>query len=616
MASAARPACPARQVRRRLDHSCRPRVGQVRQAELDGVGPGAFGQLVQERLDREHVEERTEGTQRGRPDRHGQQPVPYYLQVGDAVAGHRVARGAHGAGRRAVGGGRHRPTPGQVSQGQQPRLAAAPGAADEAVAPHVLPPGHDPALGVQARGQPRQHGGTERRPGHLVLSRPQHPDRPPRHGPGEQRRVQRGVVGAVVPVGAGALGVAHGHPASVQAEPGRDGVAQREHALAVAPHGDRAVIPAGDRAARRHRGVREERPGVLGGADRGRGNSRALVAAGFDRGVLGGRGQQEARQVIGVRQRLGDLPPGRLRHQARGAERGGVSGRDDTEERAVADRADIGRERGIAGAEQFRHDGGRPDHAAIQHPGQDDVVQEPGPPGDLVRQVEPGCAAASHRPPARRLDRDQDASLPVEQSRAGQRPVAEPGGLPGGEDLPIGNGQRGGGGAELGRGGGQHQRARLRARLPQRRAGMLDGQAARGDPLVRAAAGAHRGHRDPGQRDVEFFRGDLGQRRPYALAVLHLSGEDRDLSGGGERQPGGEDRVGGQARDRGKAGLGHWVACRPECCEAALSTAATILPCVPHRQRLPFSASRTSCSVGAGLAASSAAAVTIIPEVQ
>ena len=81
-------------------------------------------------------------------------------------------------------------------------------------------------------------------------------------------------------------------------------------------------------------------------------------------------------------------------------------------------------------------------------------------------------------------------------------------------------------------------------------------------------------------------------------------------------EPGGEDRVGGQARDRGKAGLGHWVACRPECCEAALSTAATILPCVPHRQRLPFSASRTSCSVGAGLAASSAAAVTIIPEVQ
>ena len=56
--------------------------------------------------------------------------------------------------------------------------------------------------------------------------------------------------------------------------------------------------------------------------------------------------------------------------------------------------------------------------------------------------------------------------------------------------------------------------------------------------------------------------------------------------------------------------------CSVSWCPAARSTAATTLPCVPQRHRFGSSAARTSCSVGSGLTASSAAAATIIPEVQ
>ena len=108
-----------------------------------------------------------------------------------------------------------------------------------------------------------------------------------------------------------------------------------------------------------------------------------------DGSFLGGRGQQEALQVIGVRQRLGDPPPGRPRHQPRGAQRGCVGGRHDAEERAVAHGDCAGRQFRVAGAVQFRHDGRRPNYAAVPHAGQDEVVQEPWPPGDLVRVGDP-----------------------------------------------------------------------------------------------------------------------------------------------------------------------------------------------------------------------------------
>ena len=239
--------------------------------------------------------------------------MPDHLQVGDVVAGHRVAGGTHGAGGRAVGRGRHRLPAGQVGQGEQPRIAAAAGAADEPVAPHVLAPGHDPAPVVEPGGQPGQHGRTERRPAHLVLAGPQHPDWPAGHGPGEQHRVQGGVIGSVVAVGACPLGVVHGHLGGVQAQARREGVAQREHPLAVAPRRDGAGVPAGDRATRRHRGVGEEGAGVLGRVHRGRRGGGSCILARLDGNILGGRAEQEPLQVAVIGQGLGHPPLSRER---------------------------------------------------------------------------------------------------------------------------------------------------------------------------------------------------------------------------------------------------------------------------------------------------------------
>ena len=46
---------PAGALRRRLDHRARARILQVAQAELHRIGAGRRGQLVDERLEREHV---------------------------------------------------------------------------------------------------------------------------------------------------------------------------------------------------------------------------------------------------------------------------------------------------------------------------------------------------------------------------------------------------------------------------------------------------------------------------------------------------------------------------------------------------------------------------------
>ena len=107
---------------------------------------------------------------------------------------------------------------------------------------------------------------------------------------------------------------------------------------------------------------------------------------------------------------------------------------------------------------------------------------------------------------------------------------------------------------------GQEDVAGLRARLAQRRAGLLDGAAARGGPLVGAGGGGHRGDPDAAQVHVEFLGRHLSQGGPHALAVLDLAREDRDHAGFGEVEPGGQHGVGGEGgRQRGSAGRrGRW----------------------------------------------------------
>ena len=92
------------------------------------------------------------------------------------------------------------------------------------------------------------------------------------HGAGEQRRVERDVVGAVVAVAARAVAVDDDDVLVLHAEDARDLAAQRERALAVRPHGELAAVERRDGARRPDRRVREVRPRVrrLEPLDRGR----------------------------------------------------------------------------------------------------------------------------------------------------------------------------------------------------------------------------------------------------------------------------------------------------------------------------------------------------------
>ena len=85
--------------------------------------------------------------------------------------------------------------------------------------------------------------------------------------------------------------------------------------------------------------------------------------------------------------------------------------------------------------------------------------------------------------------------------------------------------------------------ADLRAGKPQRRAAVLDRLAAGGDALVRRLLGVAGNHLHPAQRQVEFLRRDLRQRRHDALAELDLAGADSGVAVGADANPGVEQAV-------------------------------------------------------------------------
>ena len=267
------------------------------------------------------------------------------------------------------------------------------------------------------------------------------------------------------------------------------------------------------------------------------------------------RRQQEPAQVVGVGQRRGRLPSRRAGDPPGGPQRGPVGLGHHAEERAVPHQHGLGAEVQVGESGQVGGPRGRPHHPAVSHPRQDQIVQEPRTPGHLVRDIQPRGAAPGHGPLSRRPGRHRVIGGPVQHSRLRQRPVAQPGRAVSGPDLPVGHRQFRAGDPEPGRSGVQQQVTGLRACLPERRAGVLDRQAARRDTLVRAGAGGHRGYPHPGQGDLEFLGGYLRQRRPDALAVLHLAGPDRDLPVPAEIQPPGQHRVGRKVcRERGDAG--------------------------------------------------------------
>ena len=79
------------------------------------------------------------------------------------------------------------------------------------VAEQLVLPGTDPAGRVEACVESNRHRRAERFPAVLVGALPDDGDRRARLGEGDERSVEGGVVGAVVPIAAGTFDVPHGH---------------------------------------------------------------------------------------------------------------------------------------------------------------------------------------------------------------------------------------------------------------------------------------------------------------------------------------------------------------------------------------------------------------------
>src|SRR5581483_358125 len=76
---------PAGQIHHRIDDVDRPLIGQVRPPERIGSGARGVGELVDERLDGEHVAERTQAARRRGPDRTATHEVGRDALVADLV---------------------------------------------------------------------------------------------------------------------------------------------------------------------------------------------------------------------------------------------------------------------------------------------------------------------------------------------------------------------------------------------------------------------------------------------------------------------------------------------------------------------------------------------------
>ena len=80
-----------------------------------------------------------------------------------------------------------------------------------------------------------QHGRPDRLEAELLLAPPLQADAVAGQLHGDQRRIERRIVGAVVAIAAGAMQMTRGDRLDRQAERRREVLAQRMHALAVRP---------------------------------------------------------------------------------------------------------------------------------------------------------------------------------------------------------------------------------------------------------------------------------------------------------------------------------------------------------------------------------------------
>ena len=233
----------------------------------------------------------------------------------------------------------------------------------------------------------------------------------------------------------------------------------------------------------------------------------------------------------------------------------------------------------------------RPQHAAVHHARQLHVVHEGGA-AEFGADVAP-CHAFSHdRVLCAGLGRRAAGGRAREAHLAGEVPVA--GRKIGSRQLDraVVHAQFGGAHLEAARGFFDEQLAHLGAGEPHRGAADLDRLAAGGVPLVGRAARVAGHDREPRQRNIQLFGGDLRDGGDDALAEFDLAAEHGDRAVGVEAHPAVEPRIGLEAlrQDRGA----HRAA------PAARLIARRMRTCVPQRHRLRSRACAISASVGAG----------------
>ena len=250
---------PAGGLRRDLDHVAQPLVADVAEPERDGIGPRRRRELVDEALVGERVLDPRRRAERAGEERRvdrlrdhaGVRDETLLLQqvTGNRV---RVVRAERRERRRARPGRRER-EPDQGA-GRQVRRADVAWAAATRGLEALVVPGDQVAVGVEAALDLHHHRRPVVLPDVLVAAHPLHAHRCTdrlRH----QHRVDRGGVGAVEAVAAGALLVDHVHLLVLEAEHLRHGCAERIDALRRRPDGRLVRLHVGDRAGRAHRPV-------------------------------------------------------------------------------------------------------------------------------------------------------------------------------------------------------------------------------------------------------------------------------------------------------------------------------------------------------------------------
>jgi hypothetical protein len=601
--------------------------------EGDRIGARRLRGLVHQALDREHVHVCAEAAQGRDPERHRGDEIVRHPGPGEAVERDGVAvAAALGLRQRLRRRGRER----TLQHPGREQLAGTRRAGEVGRAAHRVVPVGDAPVRPQHGGDLGHHRAAIGLPQVLLLAGVLHPHRPAKQGVGQQRRVARRIVGAVMAVAARALDVDAAHLDFGQRQHLGQRLAQGEHPLRMRPDGEARAVELRHRAGRADRAVHLVASAVLRGDRAPRRHRRSGAGLVDDRALRLPPGEV-GKQRIGLRHGGAALPD-RVRGERPHRRDGGIFPLGHHRQKVpVAVDPDhpgpgchgLGLEGDEAGARA-----GRAYDPGMHHPRRADVLNVGRPARDLGGDVDPRQRPADEGAGAgftqgRRLGhRCVEVDFGGEFRKVQPAPVRR-------RDRAVGHAQRFRPCTEPERGRLDEQRPRGGGGEPDRGGGILHRVAAGGVALVGGQLGVGGDQAQDRRIEAELLRGDLDQRRLDPLAEFGLAGEHRDAAvrieadpgidprrlgeAAGQRRPGradpDEERAADEQRPAGErghdpppaAGLG-----RP----AARRTAARIRMCVPQRQRLSRRAARISSSPGCGFSRSRAWARITMPAMQ